>query len=249
VLGGLMLFPLSRGDLVLQSYRTWAAELPDEFTTMAVVITAPPAPFVPEHLAGQKVVGVVGCWCGDPDAGDEALAPLRDLQPAVDVFAAMPYRVLQGMLDDGAPPGRRNYARSGYTAELTDGLVEIVLDHGARMPSPYSQIHFHHLGGAVARVAEADTAFSNRRAAYAYNLVSSWEDASEDDLHESANRELATVLGGFSTGGVYVNFLGDEGDARVRSAYGANYRRLTQLKKRFDPHNLFNLNQNIAPAA
>ena len=241
--------PLDRGREVLQRYRTWAAEVPDEFTTIAAVVTAPPAPFVPPELVGQKIVGLVGCWCGDPDAGVSALNPLRELQPAFDVFGPMPYAVLQGMLDEGAPPGIRSYTRSGYAADLSDGMIDVALEHGGTMPSPFSQLHLHHMGGAVARVGEADTAFGNRRAAYAYNVNSLWMDPSEDDLHEETNRKFAIALAPFSTGGVYVNFLGNEGEARVRAAYGdAKYERLSTLKRTFDPENLFRLNQNIPPA-
>ena len=250
VLGGLMGFPLDRGRQVLRAYRAWAAELPDEFTTMAAVITAPPAPFVPAELVGQKVVGIPGCWCGDIEAGQAALAPIRELGPAFDVFGPMPYPVLQGMLDEGAPHGRRSYTRSGYVADLSDGLIDAVLEHGGRMPSPFSQIHFHHMGGAVARVGEDDTAFGNRRAGYAYNVNSMWIDPTEDEVHETSNRELASALAPLSTGGVYVNFLGAEGDARIRAAYGdAKFERLARLKKAYDPKNLFRLNQNIPPAS
>ena len=183
-------FPLDRGREVLRRYRTWAAEVPDAFTTIAAVITAPPAPFVPPELVGQKVVGLAGCWCGEPDAGQDALGPLRELQPAFDVFGPMPYPALQGMLDEGAPPGIRSYTRSGYLADLSDGLIDAALEHGAAMPSPFSQLHLHHMGGAVARVGEDDTAFGNRRAAYAYNVNSMWMDPSEDEMHETTNRDV-----------------------------------------------------------
>jgi hypothetical protein len=250
VVGGLILFPLDRGGEVLRTYRAWAPELADEFSTLVGVVTAPPAPFVPPELVGRKAVAVVGCWCGEPDAGQAALQPIRDLKPAADVFGPMPYPVLQGLLDEGAPPGRRSYTRSGYTADLGDGMIDAMLEHGAKMPSPFSQIHVHQMGGAVARVGEDDTAFSNRRAAYAYNVNSMWVDPSEDALHESANRELATALAPFATGGVYVNFLGNEGGARIRAAYGdAKFERLARLKRAFDPQNLFRLNQNIPPAS
>jgi hypothetical protein len=118
------------------------------------------------------------------------------------------------------------------------------------MPSPFSQVHIHHMGGAVARVGEDDTAFGHRRATYVYNLNAMWMDPSEDELHSSRNLAAAEAFAPFSTGGVYVNFLGNEGDGRIRAAYGdAKYERLTRLKATFDPQNLFRLNQNIRPAS
>jgi hypothetical protein len=243
-------FPIERGGEVLARYAAWAADAPDAFTTLAAVFTAPPAPFVPEGLAGAKVVGVAGCWCDDPEAGAAALEPLRELGPAFDVFGPMPYVALQSMLDEGAPPGIRSYTRSGYLADLSDGAIDVVLEHGTTMLSPLSQLHLHQLGGAVARVGEQDTAFGNRRAAYAYNVASMWTDPAQDEVHEEANRAFASALTPFAGGGVYVNFLGDEGSARVRAAYGdATFERLAALKRRFDPENLFRLNQNIPPAA
>jgi FAD/FMN-containing dehydrogenase len=249
VLGGLLLFPLDNGTEVLRRYRSWAGDAPDEMTTVVAILTAPPAPFVPEDLVGRKALAIAGCWCGDQDAGASAVATLRALRPAADVFGPIPYVALQGMLDEGALHGRRNYVRSGYLPELGDGTIEALLEHGAAMPSPFSQIHLFQMGGAVARVGEDDTAFGHRRAAYAYGLNSTWDDPAEDELHETANRALADALTPFSTGGVYVNFLGDEGRDRIRSAYGdATYERLARLKARMDPANLLRLNQNIEPA-
>jgi FAD/FMN-containing dehydrogenase len=250
VVGGLALFPIERGHDVLRMYREWSADLPDAFTTLAGVVTAPPAPFVPPDIVGTKVVALLGCWCGASDRGLEILEPVRAMTPVADAFGPISYTALQGMLDAGAPPGQRNYVRSGYVADLSGGLIDTVLDHGSRMPSPFSQIHFHQMGGAVARVGEQDTAFGNRRAAFAFNLISTWTDPAEDDLHERANRELMEAVVPFSTGGVYVNFLANEGEARVRAAYGhAAYERLAALKRSYDPGNLFRMNQNIPPAA
>ena len=250
VYGGMVMFPIVDGARVLRTYRTWVADLPDELTTLAGIMTAPPAPFVPPGLQGQKVVAVIGCDCGDRADAERRLAAIRDLNPALDLFGPMPYPALQSMADAGAPPGLRNHFKSGYTAALSDGLIDVVLEHGARLPSPMSQIHLHQMGGAVARVGEDDTAFSNRRAAYAFNLIATWTDPSEDGTHIAGNRELAAALEPFSSGGVYVNFLGDEGAARVRAAYGeAKYARLARLKRVYDPENVLSLNQNIPPAA
>jgi FAD/FMN-containing dehydrogenase len=252
VLGGLMLFPLDDGHRVLRAFGDWAAELPDEASMLAAVLTAPPEPFVPPEIVGHKVVGVLGCWCGDLDQGAAALEPLRSLKPLVDVFSPMPYPALQQMLDGSAPPGLRNYFRGGYAPELSDDLIDVLLDHGARMPSPMSAIHLHQMGGAVGRVSPAGTAFSGRAAAYTYNLISTWTDPAEDGQHIAANRDLAGQLAPLSQSGSYVNFLTDtagDSNARVRAAYGdALYVRLARLKREFDPGNLFRANHNIRPA-
>ena len=252
VIGGLMLFPLEAGQRVLRAFRDWAAELPDEASMIAAVMTAPPEPFVPAEMVGQKVVGIAGCWCGDLDEGASVLGPLRALKPVVDVFSPMPYPVLQQMLDGGAPPGLRNYFRGGYVPELSNNLIDVVLDHGARLPSPLSAIHFHNMGGAVGRVGIGDTAFSGRDAAYTYNLISIWTDPLEDLQQISANRELAADLAPLSQAGTYVNFLTDasgDGDVQVRAVYGnALYERLSRLKREFDPSNLFQANYNVRPA-
>jgi hypothetical protein len=252
VIGGLMLFSLDDGRRVLRAFRDWAAGLPDEASMVAAVITAPAEPFIPADIVGQKVVAVVGCWCGDPDKGGAALEPLRSLRPLIDVFSPMPYPALQRMLDGSAPPGRRNYFRGGYAPELSNDLIDVVLDHGARMPSPMSAIHLHQMGGAVGRLGPAGTAFSGRTAAYTYNLISTWTDPAEDGQHIGANRDLAAQLAPLSQAGAYVNFLTDtagDSNTRVRAAYGdALYERLARLKREFDPGNLFRGNHNIRPA-
>ena len=250
VYGGMLMFPLDAGRRVLRAYREWAGGLSDDFTTLAAINNAPPAPFVPEALQGRPVVLIIGCQCGDPADAERELAPMRELGPAVDLFGPMPYPALQALADEGAPPGLRNHFKSGYVGDLSDGFIDIVLDHGARFASPLSQIHLHHMGGAVARVGENDTAFSNRRAAYTYNLLATWTDAADDDANIGANRELGRALEPFSSGGVYVNFMDNEGAARVRDSYGEEkFARLSRLKRAFDPENVFSRNQNIPPAA
>jgi FAD/FMN-containing dehydrogenase len=249
VLGGLMLFPLSRGREVLTAFRDWAHDAPDEATMLGVIMTAPPEPFVPATLVGQKAVGIVGCWCGDLDAGTAALEPLRTLGPSSDLFGPMPYPALQGMLDAGAPRGLRNYFRGGYVRDLDDEFIDVALAHGSRMPSPMSAIHFHQMGGAVARVAPDATAFSGRPAGFTYNVVSTWVEPGEDHKHIAANREFSAALAPLSDGGSYVNFLPESDGDEVRAAYGAElYGRLSRLKREYDSGNLFNRNQNVRPA-
>jgi len=249
IFGGLLLFPIERGKEVLTVFRDWAADAPDDASMLASVMTAPPEPFVPPDLVGQKAVAILGCWCGDLDAGAVAIEPLRALGPAADVFGPMPYVALQAMLDGGAGPGMRNYFRGGFVDELSDAIIDIALAHGAEMPSPMSQIHFHQMGGAVGRIAPDATAFSGRHAAYTYNVISTWIDPSEDAANTAANRALSSALAPLSAGGEYVNFAGDADADRVRSLYGDDlYDRLARLKREYDSANLFSRNQNVRPA-
>jgi FAD/FMN-containing dehydrogenase len=249
ILGGLLLFPLERGKEVLSTFRDWAADAPDDASMLASIMTAPPEPFVPPEMVGQKVVAILGCWCGDLDAGAAAIEPLRALGPSADVFAPMPYVALQQMLDGGAATGLRNYFRGGFVDDLDDEVIDVALAHGARMPSPMSQIHFHQMGGAVGRVRPDATAFSGRHAGYTYNVISTWTDPTEDARHIAANRELAAAMAPRSIGGAYVNFVGEDDADRVRSLYGEEiYDRLARLKRQYDPSNLFSRNQNIRPA-
>ena len=252
VLGGLMLFPIDQGPEVLRAFRDWAADLPDEGSMVAAVLTAPPEPFVPTDLVGQKVVAILGCWCGDEEVGATALEPMRRLKPAADVFGPMPYVELQHMLDAGAPAGLRNYFRGGYLSELTDDVIDVVLEQGASLPSPMSAIHLHQMGGAVGRIGLDATAFSGRASSYTYNLVSTWMDATEDTIHIAANRQLSDALAPLSMPCTYVNFLTEAGgdtDGPVRAAYGEDvYHRLARLKREFDPNNFFRTNHNVRPA-
>ena len=251
VLAGLLLFPFDRGAEVLREFREWAVGAPDEASLLAAIMTAPPEPFVPAELTGKKVVALVGCWCGDLSAGEAALAPLRALNPAVDLFGPMPYPALQTMLDGGAPYGLRNYFRGGYLGDLSDEVIAVALEHGARLPSPMSQIHFHQMGGATSRAGLDTSSFSGRAAGYTYNLVGTWTEPAVDDEQIAAVRDAAAALSPLSLTSTYVNFVTDaEFDQdRVRAAYGDEiYDRLARLKRQYDPTNLFRRNQNVRPA-
>jgi hypothetical protein len=249
VLGGLLMFPFERAEQVLCAFREWAVDAPDEVSLLVAINCAPPEPFVPAHLVGQRVVFLVGCWCGDITAGEAALAPLRACSPVVDLFGEIPYPTLQAMLDDGAPRGLRNYFRGGYVADLSDEVIAAVLEHAARMRSPMSQIHVHQMGGAVARVDTGSSSFSGREAGYTYNLIGTWTEPVEDAVHIGAVRAASAALAALSTGRSYVNFNGDTDVDLVRIAYGdAIYDRLARLKRHYDPSNLFRRNQNVRPA-
>ena len=249
VLGGLLLFPYDRATEVLCAFRDWAVDAPDEASLLASLMTAPPEPFVPPELTGQRVIALVGCWCGDLDAGAEAIAALRALGPAVDLFGPMPYPALQGMLDAAAPPGLRNYFRGGFVADLSDEVIAAAVEHAAAMASPMSAIHFHQMGGAVSRIGRETSAFSGRAAGYTYNLIGTWVEAVEDATHIGLVRAASAALAPLSMSSTYVNFVSEAEPEDVRAAYGDSiYDRLARLKRQYDPGNVFARNLNIRPA-
>jgi FAD/FMN-containing dehydrogenase len=251
IIGGLTLYPLSRGAAVLRHFRELTEGTPDELTMMAAFITAPPAPFVPEHLQGKPVVAIALCWAGDLEEGQRWVRPVKSFgPPAADVIGPMPYPALQSMMDGGAPPGQHNYWKSAYLSRISDEAIDRILEHASRMRSPFSQVHLHQLGGAVSRVPAESTAVAHRDAAFAINIIGMWSEpsAGEAETHTRWAREFSEAMAPHTTGGVYVNFLGNEGEERVRAAYGARtYGRLTEVKGKYDPENVFRLNQNIRP--
>jgi hypothetical protein len=241
------MFTADRAQEVLSFFREWTRDLPDELTTLLAFLTAPPLPFVPEALHGRKVVAVVGCHSGEESAAVSVLQPVRALAPAVDMFGPMPYPALQSMLNDGAPAGILNYLKSGYIDALGDGAVQALAEGAARAESPLSAVHIHHMGGAVARVGEEDTAYSNRSAEFVYNILAVSPDPSVYSTDRQWVRDLAETMTPYGRGGAYVNFIADADDASATSAYGSKYQRLVGLKRRYDPDNLLRYNQNIAP--
>lgn len=251
VLGGLVLHPVAKTRELLHFYRDFAASAPDELTTMVVSITAPPAHFIPEPLRGTPVVGIAVCYAGRPEDGTQAVRPLKEFgPPPVDLIGPIPYVALQGMFDEGAPAGLQNYWKAEYLRDLGDEVIDRFVAHTVDVLSPLTQVHINHLGGAVSRVPQGDTAFGHREFPFILNIVSMWTDPSESEKQIRWTREFYNDIQPVSGGGVYVNFLGEEGEERVRAAYRPEiYQRLADLKNRYDPTNFFRLNQNIKPAA
>jgi FAD/FMN-containing dehydrogenase len=242
-----------RGDdaaHALRFYRDWIEKAPDELTTAVTLATAAPAPFLPEEVHGKRVVVVSGCFDGEPEDGMRALQPLKQFDSAVaDLIEPMPYTEMQALVDGQWAAGACNYFKSSYLAGLEDRAIETLLDAHERAVSPDSKIQLYHLGGAAARVGADETAFPHREAPYLMNIAARWTDPAESDIHVSWARELHAAMTSFATGGVYVNFLGEEGQDRVRAAYGERtYERLVELKNSYDPANVFRVNQNIPPA-
>jgi len=248
VLGGLIAFTADRAGEVLRAYRDLVKGLPDEITTLWAYTSAPPAPFVPAELQLKRVAAVALCHLGNADAGQALLQPLRDLKPAFEMVAPMPYPALQSMLDGGAPRGIQNYFKGSYLSGLSDAAVDEIVMHCEKMASPLSQAHLHHLGGAVARVGEDATAVGSRDAQFILNSLAAWFDPGQTSLHTSLVRGFQDGMKPYGTGHTYVNFLSETTDADVRSAYEERkYSRLSALKRTYDPDNVFHLNQNIKP--
>ena len=242
ILGGLVIHPVDRVRDVLRFYREFAAGQPDELTTYAGILTSPD---------GHPVIALVPCYVGNLADGERALAPLRAFgSPVVDTVAPCSYLDQQAILTAGFPHGRLNYWKSGLTREISDPAIEILADYATRIPSPHSAIAIADTHGAYSRVGAQETAYSHRDAPFDLVILSSWADAAESDRNVAWTRELYAAVSPHLSGGVYVNDLDrDETEDRVRSAYGVNYERLVALKARFDPTNVFRMNNNIKPVA
>jgi len=249
VLAGPIFFALDDGPEVLRFYRDWAEDAPDELTTILSLRKAPPAPYLPPELHGIPVCAVMTCWSGDVERGVEVLRPLREFgTPLIDLIQPKSYMANQSMLDPGVPHGWHYYWKSCDLPRLSDGMIEDMATSSRAITSPRSYTLVFQLGGALSRVGEEDTAFAHRNARHNVNINGVWTgDDDEPSAHVAWTRDFFSKLEPHSPG-VYVNFLGDEGDERVRSAYGqAKYERLLALKRRYDPDNFFRLNQYIKP--
>jgi hypothetical protein len=248
VLAGMALWPIDRAAGVMREWRDYVEGAPDELSTAAVAITAPPEEFIPQHLQGKPVLSIAAIYVGDHEQGGPMIQPLKDLEPEVDLIQPMPYTEFQAILDPSAPPGLRNYARGEYVRALSDDAIDTFVEHASNPTSPFNQYILFRLGGAVSRVPTGATAFSNREAPYIFHPISVWEDPMEDDRQITANREFCSALRPALTGAMYVNFHGDRD--RIRDAYGDDkYERLVAVKDKYDPGNMFRLNQNIRPSS
>lgn len=250
VTGGLVLYPMERAGEIVAAYRDMVGSLSDGFTTMLVLAPAPDEEFVPPELRLALCVGIVGCHSGNETDANAELERLRKLNPAVDLFDTMPYPAMQSLFDAEFPPGGRYYFKGGFLPAFPDGAADAVMEHMRARPSRYSEFDLHHMGGAIHRVGGMDTAFPDRTATYTYNIVARWEDPSDDDANRDWARSLAAALAPFGRAHVYVNFLSEPVHAgALEAAYGSErYQRLAALKRRYDPENVFRLNQNIPPA-
>jgi hypothetical protein len=248
VVGGLALFPADRTVEILHAFREIMAGAPDELTLAAVAISAPPAPFVPPEMVGAPLIALAACYAGPVEDGMRALEPVRALNPVMDLIGPMPYEVLQTIIDEGNPHFIQYYNKSHYFHELSDEAIEVFAAQAAGKSAPMTTILLWPFGGATARNVGGDTAFGFRDTAYIFVIISAWLDPAENERHVAWTREMWTALQPFATGALYVNDLNDDGPNQVTMAYEpATYQRLTDIKTKYDPDNLFHMNQNIRP--
>ena len=249
LLSGPIFWPAEEAPNVLRFYRDWIADLPDEMTTSVIQRKAPALPVVPPDLVGKPVISVVCCYAGPVEEGEAVVRPLRRYgSPVLDLCVPKPYLEHQSMFDPSYPHGWWYYVRSCDVAELTDDVIDVMAKYGTQISSPITSVGIWQLGGAVARVGEQDTAFNGRASGHTFNINGNSKSAEAFDEEREWARSYWSALSPYHTS-VYVNFLMDEGEERIRQAYGAKFDRLRKLKRKYDPDNFFRLNQNIPPAS
>lgn len=246
VLAGLIIHPFEDAADLLRFHREFTDEASDELCCYAAILTAPPEPFLPEEVHGSPVFAFALCYSDDVEEGRQAVQSVRDYgDPIADLVDTYPYTAFQQILDDAYEPGARNYWKSQFIDPLPDDAIDRLVEYADTRPSPLTEILIEHQGGATTRVDPGATAYPHRDAELTLNILSRWDDPAEDEDHIEWTQEVFEGMAPYSADGVYVNFLGEEGKERVKAAYGDNYDRLVELKNKYDPENLFRMNQNI----
>ena len=248
VLAGPIFWPMDDSPKVLRFYRDWITDVPDDLTTIVVHRHIPPLPAIPQEFHGKPVVVVMSCFAGPIEAGEKVMRPMREFgSPILDLCKPKPFVDHQSMLDPSFPSGWWYYFRSADLAELSDGAIDIIASKALEMTSPLTAFPIFQLGGAISRVGEDETAFNGRGAGHTININATTATEAGFDQEREWSRSLWTALKPYHTS-VYVNFLMDEGEERIRQAYGPKrYDRLKALKRKYDPDNFFRMNQNISP--
>jgi FAD/FMN-containing dehydrogenase len=249
VLGGMLLHPFSKAGELLRFWWDYMKEAPDELGGAGAILTAPPAPFVPEHMKGKLAAGLIVFYAGSPEEGEEWVRPLKEFgPPEVDLVEPMPYTVVQTLLDPANPPGRNNYWKAENVSDLSDEAVDTIVEHAAKISSPFTLIPILLMGGAIRGVGEDETAIGGRDAACGVHAISMWENPAESETHIAWTREFMQEMEPFTVPGVSLNFTSDQTEEKVKASFGSEkHERLVTLKDKYDPMNLFRLNQNIKP--
>jgi len=248
IMAGLIVFPFKQAQQVLNKYREFVKSAPEELNVWVVLREAPPLPFLPESVHGKKVVVLAIFYAGDAAQGEKLIAPLRSFgEPHGEHLGVQPYAAWQQAFDPLLVPGARNYWKSHNLTELSDGAVSTIIDSAGKLPGGQCEIFIALVSGAANRVRENSMAYCGRDAKFVLNVHARWDEGVQDTACISWAREFFAASAAYASSGAYVNFMTAEEGDRVAAAYGANYKRLVDIKKRYDPHNYFHLNQNIKP--
>jgi FAD/FMN-containing dehydrogenase len=248
VLVGLMFFELSDGPAIFRSFDDALDEAPREYGGYPAMHLAPPLPFIPEDRVGQPFAVVISSWTGNHDDGQRFLDRFRQVAaPAAEMVAPMPYPALNALFDPLLPPGLQHYWKNAFVVELSDEAIAAHMEHGARMPAVTCAMHMYPMTGAVQEVASDATAFGHRNARYVANIAGMWPEPADNDHNIAWVRDYYAAIAPHSETGGYINFASADDQSKAPDDYGANYRRLGEIKRRYDPDNLFHLNQNIKP--
>jgi FAD/FMN-containing dehydrogenase len=248
VYGGSMLWPFAQAADIMKYWRDFILQAPEEINGWFAFITVPPVPPFPEQLHLQKMCAIMWCYSGALDKADEAFKPIRtNIPPTMDFAGPIPLPALQSLFDALTPPGLQWYWKTDFFTELSDRAIELHLKYGAQLPTMLSTVHLYPINGAVHRVGTSETAFSYRDANFAGVILGIDPDPTNNERMIGWARDYWMALHPYSAGGGYVNMMMDEGADSVQAAYRDNYSRLAQIKTRYDPRNLFHVNQNIKP--
>lgn len=250
IYGGPMFFEADRAKDVLEAFRTYMVDAPTQLGAFFAWQIAPPLPFIPENRHGGTFCAIVACWAGPIDKGEAALKPLTNAAPVVAHHVGpAPYPALNSAFDPLLPPGLQHYWKANFVEELSDELIAAHLEHGPKVPTVQSTVHIYPINGAVHKVPTDATAFGNRDANFSTVIAGMWPDAKDNEKNIQWVRDYYEATAPFSRAGGYINFQSADDADRVSDNYGASYRRLTEIKKKYDPDNLFHMNQNIRPSA
>ena len=249
IYGGPMFFELSEVENILNFYRGYIADAPEQMGAFPAFQIAPPLPFIPEDRHGDTFIAIVACWAGPLEEGERALKPFHEVAPVVAEFVGpMPYPALNSAFDGLLPPGLHHYWKASFVKELTDDAIAAHVAHGPEVPTVNSTMHLYPIDGAVHRTAPGDTAFAYRDANFATVVVGAWPEPGRSEENIAWVRRYYDAVAPHSEDGGYVNFMAGDDQDRVRANYRGNYERLVQIKQAYDPGNLFHLNQNIQPS-
>jgi FAD/FMN-containing dehydrogenase len=248
IYGGPMFFELSDAAAVLAGFRDLIKDAPEQLGGFPAFQIAPPLPFIPENRHGDTFVAIVGCWAGDLDQGEKMIARFREFAPVVaEMVGPMPYPALNSAFDALVPPGLQHYWKANFVTELTDEAIQAHLEHAPGLPAVNSTVHIYPIDGACHRVSADGTAFAYREANFATVIAGMWPDPAQNEANIEWVRGYYEATAPHSEAGGYINFMAADDQTRIADNYMGNYDRLVEVKRKYDPGNLFHLNQNIAP--